>query len=199
MKESMMEEEEVSQDSMKKLIDLAEKQKAIQVELDEMEEKRKKKQEELEKIQGGWRHEGLLPSLLLELGMKEFTLEDGSKVTVTDELKPPSMSATGKMRPKVLGWLRKNGHKALIKGDVSVKYSPGDERLEPLVEYLEEMNLSHSVFETVAAGTLASFFKEMLEREEYVPMEELKILQFRQSKVKMPAPKKASKDEKVKI
>ncbi len=197
MKEISLEDQEIkpeaSEESLKALIALAEKQSEIEEKLEKNAAEKKTLNKELEKIAGGWRNEGTLPMMLEEIGMKSFEMIDGREVELKKQLKVPSMAAKSDKRLIVLEWLRKMKHTDVIKGQVSVPFSPGDDRLEALKEAIKKVGMQFDEFETVAPGTLTSLLEELIENaEEEVPMNELGVFEFKQTKIKALPKKKGA-------
>ncbi len=175
---------EASEESLKALVALAEQQAELEDKLDKNANERKKLNKDLEVICGGWRNEGSLPTMLIEIGMDSFKLTDGREVELKKELKSPSMAADSEKRQVVLDWLRRINQSDVIKGNVNVPFSPGDKRLEALKTSLKEIGMQFDEFETVAPGTLTSLIKELLENDEEVPLNELGIFEFKRTKIK---------------
>ena len=184
--------QEASAESLKALMALAEKQLEIEDKLQKNGDERKELNADLEKICGGWRNEGTLPTMLEAIGMKSFKLEDGREVTLKKELKAPSMAATSEKREIVLKWLRDKGHSDIIKGNVTSPFSPGEKKLEALKKAIQEIGMQFDEFETVAPGTLVSLLEELIEAAEEVPMNELGVFEFKRTKIKALPKKKGA-------
>lgn len=173
-------------DVLNRMVTLAKKQRQLENEMAEMAKRGKELLAELENITGGHRVEGSLPKVMTELGLSEFTLDDGSKIEIKSVLQPPSLAKDAPHRDAVLKWLKDNGHSGVIKAEVKVPLAPGDPKEPGLVAALTTLGLKFDEYETVAAPTLKSLIDELMEKGQDVPMEELHIHSFKTSKVTLP-------------
>jgi len=196
MSEVNLEEEskpEASEESLKALVALAEQQADIEEDIRKNKEEKKKLNKKLEKICGGWRDEGSLPTMLIEIGMDSFKLSDGREVTLKKELKAPSMAADSEKRQGMLDWLHKINQSDVIKGQVTIPFSPGDERLDLLKKAIKTVGMEFEEFETVAPQTLVSLLEELIrEGIEEIPMNELGVFEFKRTKIKALPKKKGA-------
>jgi hypothetical protein len=110
-----------------------------------------------------------LPSVLEELGVKSFTLEDGSKVSV-QPLYGASIPAPRK--EEAFAWLRENGYDDLIKNDVVCSFGRGeDEKAADFAQAARERGLSPEQKQTVHAQTLKAWVRERVESGDAFPMD----------------------------
>ena len=87
---------------------LARRAKMLEKEIEEHESVLKERKEQLRKLE-----EESIPNMLNELGMKDFTMADGSKITV----KPfYSASIKEENRAQAYEWLREHGYDDIISG-----------------------------------------------------------------------------------
>ncbi len=136
-------------------------------------------------LRGGPGQEGKLPQAMQEAGMTEFTLEaNGAKVSVDDVLELPSMAADSLMREPMIKWLEANGNGSMVKNLISIPFEKGDARAKIVEDGLIAEGISYEKFQSVNANSLKALINEMLQDGQAVPMEELGISIYRQSKVK---------------
>ena len=124
--------------------------------------------------------ENLLPDAMQAVGMKEFVLESGAKVTIKDEV---YASITEANRPSALQWLRAHNHGAIIKNNVTVPYTAADKDFErELKVFLEERDIQYDKKMSVHSRTLQSWVKEQIRQDNEVP-ESISYYEQRISKV----------------
>ena len=103
-----------------------------------------------------------LPSILDELGMQSFKLDDGSEVTVKSTY---GASIRLEDREKAYQWLRDNGHDDIIKNTVQVQFGRGeDEKAEAFKKWVEEHKYSPDQKTEIHNQTLRAFVKERVEK-----------------------------------
>lgn len=122
-----------------------------------------------------------LPALMTEANSMEFTLLDGSKVTIK-----PQYGASIKVdnRPAAYEWLRKHGHDDIIKNTISCQFGRGeDEMATQFKEAMEsftferpdgkEVSVKDMVTqaEKIEPMSLRGFVKERVENGDEFPME----------------------------
>jgi hypothetical protein len=126
--------------------------------------------------------ESKLPQAMAEVGLREFTLENGKKVKVTDDWKA---SITGKKKSTVVEWLRENGHDDIIKTTVITEFNKGeDDKAVALVESLTENGYISRDDVSVNTGTFKSLCKELVAEGVDLPLGELGIYIVRKSVIK---------------
>jgi len=110
-----------------------------------------------------------LPSVLQEMGVSSFTLDDGSKV----EIKPlyaGHISANNK--EAAFEWLRNNGHDDIIKNVVSCQFGRGeDNKAEEFYAIASAKGYVAQQKQDVHASTLKAWIRERVENGEEFPME----------------------------
>ena len=110
-----------------------------------------------------------LPSLLAELGMASFTLEDGSKVEVKSTY---GASIRVSDRDEAFDWLREKGYGDIIKNTVSCQFGKGDDDLAASFRNMAEQQGYDAQQKTeVHPQTLRAFVKERVEAGDEFPME----------------------------
>jgi|TARA_R110000851_G_C12971273_1_gene555331 hypothetical protein len=110
-----------------------------------------------------------LPSALQELGVKEFTLEDGSKVKVTSTY---GAHIKNENKEEAFTWLEAHGHDGLIKNTVSCDFGRGDhQEAQQFVELASGQGLVPIQKTAVHSSTLKAWAKEQVESGAELPME----------------------------
>jgi uncharacterized small protein (DUF1192 family) len=110
-----------------------------------------------------------LPAILEEMGLKSFTLDDGSKV----EVKPLyGASIPAARKQEAFDWLRENGYDDLIKNNVICSFGRGeDEKAAEFAEAARERGLSPEQKQDVHAQTLKAWVRERVEGGDSFPMD----------------------------
>jgi len=110
-----------------------------------------------------------LPSILQEMGMSEFKLDDGSQVTIK-QLYGASILVDN--RPTAYQWLRDNGFGDLIKNIVSCEFGMGeDQKAEDFKDTASRNGFQVEQNTSVHSSTLKAFVKERCEKGDEFPME----------------------------
>lgn len=157
-----------SDDSLKVVAELANRQLILEREVEDLENRLKEKQEALKQIQ-----EKDLPEALSECGLSEIKLVDGSKVTVKPfyQANPPKETYD-----KAMSWLRDNGHGDLIKNDVTVSFGKGeDDRAVDFKRFLSDNGTSYTDKTGVHPMTFKAFVREQVETGQNLPFDLLGI------------------------
>lgn len=143
---------------------LAKRAKLLEKEIDEIESVLNERKEQQRKLL-----EETIPNMLSELDMKDFTMSDGSKITVK-----PFYSATIKEENRALAyeWLRDNGFDDIIKNTVSVRFGRGEDQLcDALLNQLREQNYPVEQAQKIEPQTLKAWARDMVERGNAFPTE----------------------------
>lgn len=182
------EPEAISQDKLDQVAKLASRAQQLEQELAELDEQVSTRSKELSTILGGYQQPGQLVELMASIGdsgMDTFTLGDGTRVVVNQELKAPSMGQGGKYREIVVDWLRKTGNEDVIKGELIVNLPKGlpDEKIKALEATATDAGLQSKRLETVNAQTLGALLREMLEKGEDVPLDQLGAMLFKRAEI----------------
>ena len=143
---------------------LAKRAKVLEREIDDLEKSLNERKEQQRKLL-----EESIPNMLGELGMKDFTMSDGSKITV----KPfYSASIKEENRAQAYEWLRDNGHDDIIKNTVSVRFGRGEDELcDTLLNLLREQNYPVEQAQKIEPQTLKAWVREQVERGNAIPTE----------------------------
>lgn len=126
-----------------------------------------------------------MPELMLELDMKNFTLSDGTKIEVINDL---ICGITEANRNDAHTWLRKNNFGGIIKTLVTQHYGPGE--LEEATKNAEAIKTltgrAASLLESIHAGTLKAFLKEQRAKGTKIPEKLFGLFPFSRAKVTPP-------------
>jgi hypothetical protein len=155
-------------DSLKVVAELAAKQVQLEKDIEDLEAQLKEKTEALSQVQ-----EKDLPEAMMECGISEFKLVDGSKITVKPfyQANPPKEKYEEAMQ-----WLRDNGHGDLIKNDVTVSFGKGeDERAVDFKTFLKDHGTSYTDKTGVHAMTFKAFVREQVEAGRNLPFDLLGV------------------------
>ena len=130
----------------------------------ELEEKLKEEKKKLVKMT-----DEDLPALMTEANSMEFTLLDGSKVTIK-----PQYGASIKVdnRPAAYEWLREHGHDDIIKNTISCQFGRGEDDLASSFKaFAEKEGYVPTQTEKIEPMSLRGFVKERVENGDEFPME----------------------------
>lgn len=113
--------------------------------------------------------EETLPGMMQEIGMKEFVLETGEKVKLSQEV---YAAIPADKKYEAFEWLDTNGFGGLIKTDVVVAFTRGElEKAQEFYSELIEKGVSPSLTQNVHAQTLKAFLKEQLADGKEIPLD----------------------------
>ncbi len=163
---------------------LAEQQLDLQTKKDKLKKDTTANNIAMEKIRGGKGQEGELPQAMQEAEIDEFKLNNGATISVDDVIEMPSMAADSEKRDPMIKWLEGNGHGGMVKNVVTIYFDKGDTKIKDVDELIKKLELTADTFAAVHSGALKALIKGLLEEGADVPMEELGISTYRQSKVK---------------
>jgi|TARA_R110002012_G_scaffold52552_2_gene134995 hypothetical protein len=110
----------------------------------------------------------VIPDLMNELGVTEFTNTDGVKVTVRQFV---SASIPKDRIEEAHQWLKDNGHGDLIKHLVSVDVGKQETDADHALKALSDLGLAPTDKESVHSQTLKAFVREQVESGEPLPLE----------------------------
>jgi hypothetical protein len=143
---------------------LAKRAKELEADIKELEDSTSERKNQLRKLL-----EETIPAMLQELGMADFTMADGSKITV----KPfYSASIPEENRAQAYEWLRDHGYDDIIKNTVSVRFGRGEDGLcDTLLNQLREQNYPVEQAQKIEPQTLKAWVREQVERGSEFPSE----------------------------
>jgi len=182
--EDDIDEAALAQEGLKRLTDLANTQLEVEGQILDLEEKIKSKQKFLVKI-----NQDLLPTLMQELKMTDFGLEDGSRVQLTEKF---FGSFKKEDEPKAFTWFRKNDLGDMIKNSIKATLDMGDDDLVEKIAWIMELaNIDCEIKPTIHASTLKSFIRKELDagRKNKLP-DYFNIVEYKETKITKPKKKK---------
>ena len=166
----------VDDGELKTIAQLAQKQNELETKIKGKEEELKNDKKELREIA-----EVQLPDALKEVGLSEFSLVDGTKVSVTAFY---SARITAENKERAFDWLRENGHADLIKNTVSVSFGRAeDETANSLLTKLDSEGFHPEQKEGVEPMTLKGFVREQVEKGNDLPFDTLNIYVGQKTKI----------------
>jgi hypothetical protein len=125
-----------------------------------------------------------LPDAMQAVGMSDFTLSDGSKVTVTSMLQT---SFKADLKPKAIEWLDEHGHGGIIKHLVSVGFGRGEnDRAHEAIEMLSTAGFPVEDKEDVNFQTLQKWGRELAREGDRPPEELFNVFDLVKAKIKAP-------------
>jgi len=149
---------------MRSMAELARAIRNKETEIDDLESMLKEKKEQLRR-----QSEEDLPSMMAELGINSFELDDGSRVTVKD-LYGGHISLAN--RDAAYLWLRDNGFDDIIKNTLSIVFGRGeDQKADHFMKILEGYGLLPEKKEGVHPSTLKGWVRERMEGGDSFPMD----------------------------
>ena len=171
------EKQEVSSDSIKKLVTSCEKVEVANEYIANLEAKLKEAKERRSHI-----IEIEIPEVMDEIGMEEFKLSNGKKITIKQIIAASMPVAT---REEGLTWLEKNNHGDIIKTQLQIKFNREQhDAAKELAENLMEEQYNVSISSAVNPQTLKSFVKEQIEGGSELPKDLFSIYLSRQAVIK---------------
>lgn len=151
---------DVDDNSLLSVAQLAKKQLKLQREVDTKEIELKRVKLNLKKVA-----EIDLPNAMLENGMRNFVLDDGSSVEI-ERVYGGSISkgerGTPDNRPSVFKWMMEHGHAGLIKTNVTVVFGKGPQERKEAEEFAKELatdGFTSILDESIHAATLKAWVK----------------------------------------
>lgn len=140
-------------DTMERLSTLAHDQLAAEAKVEQAELALKQAKEALRAIS-----EDVIPSVMEELGLEDFTTNDGLKIAVPEQIRA---SITKANEGAAFLWLRDNGHGALIK-DMFEVLAANEDEANRIRETVAAFSNSREK-PTVHPQTLGKFVREAME------------------------------------
>jgi hypothetical protein len=129
-----------------------------------------------------------IPDLMSRLGIKDFTLTNGSKVDIDHKVRA---SVSEENRTAAHKWVKDRGDGGIIKTEVSCSFGAGEEeKAKAAAKALREAGFIPSEGERIHPSTLASYVKERLENGDDIPKKTFGVFEYDEAKIKLPKPKK---------
>lgn len=156
---------------------LAEQQMVLESDIKRLTEELDAAKEELRNVQ-----EVLLPEAMATVGMSQFTLACGAKVTVKEDV---YASIRADFVSNAVAWLDANGLGDIVKDDVSVKFGRGDSaKAAAVVDFCQRAGYNVMEKMSVHPQTLKATVKEQLARGVQFPEEFFSINPVKKSTIK---------------
>lgn len=129
-----------------------------------------------------------LPEMMAGVGMSSFSLEDGTKVEVTDHLQA---SIAKKNEAAAFRWLEEHGHGSIIKNVLTISIPVEDhERVAGAIDLLKEHGFEEVERKTsVHANTLKAWARAQQENDEEIDEELFGVFNVTVAKVTLPKTK----------
>jgi hypothetical protein len=125
-----------------------------------------------------------LPAVLLAAGMLEFTMTDGSKITIKDVIQG-GFPKDIERRERLCDWVSREGGKENIKDHFELHFTKGQyEEAVALRNLLQSHNLIFDEFENIHTGTLYAFLKEKIREGVMPPFEDFGLNYFKKADIK---------------
>lgn len=149
-------------EAVRNIAELARQQMQAEAEVEEAEAALKRAKEQLRNIQ-----EKLLPDAMSEVGVTEFKLTGGGKVTVKPYY---SASLRRDAKDRAEAWLNENGHGGMVKREISVRIGRGQDKIAERVRNgLRSADIPFEEDVSVHPQTLAAWAREMTESNQPIP------------------------------
>ena len=122
-----------------------------------------------------------IPGVLDEVGMKDFTLTDGTNVKIVHKIK----ASIAKINmPEAVEWLKDNGLGDIVKETVSVLMNKiPQETKDKMLEAITELGLQSELAVKVNANTLSATVREQKEEGIEIPEDLLGVYEWDEAKL----------------
>lgn len=166
-------------DELANITQLAELQLAQQVIVSQLEQQLKEANEKLRNLA-----ERVLPDAMTAVGMTEFKLLDGNKITIKDEV---MCSIRSGFEHSAAGWLEERGLGDVVKDEVKINLGRGEANLaKEFLDLAEQHGVAASEKLGVHPATLKALVKEQLAQGVEFPEECFSVHQYKKAVIKPP-------------
>jgi len=125
-----------------------------------------------------------LPQIMIESGMLEFKMRDGSQISVGDVIQGGFPKDVPK-REALFSWLIKEGGQENIKDHFELHFTKGQyEEAVKLRKLLQEHNVIFDEFENVHTQTLYAFMREKIREGTLPPFDDFGLRYFKKANIK---------------
>jgi hypothetical protein len=125
-----------------------------------------------------------LPQIMLESGMLEFKMRDGSQISVGDVIQGGFPKDVPK-REALFSWLIKEGGQENIKDHFELHFTKGQyEEAVKLRKLLQANNVIFDEFENVHTQTLYAFMREKIREGTLPPFDDFGLRYFKKANIK---------------
>lgn len=144
-----------SDDKLKQVASLAQKAQDLDRKIKDSEKLAKQFAEELRRVV-----EEELPDLMKEIGLRDFTMENGTKISLENEV---YASVPNDTKDQCLDWLREQGFGDLIKNEFKINFNMGEDDFATSVRQMlmtlnQPVNFTQRT--TVLPQSLRAFIRE---------------------------------------
>jgi len=127
--------------------------------------------------------EKLLPDTMFALGMTEFKMLSGAKITIKDDV---YASIRKDFHGDAINWLDNNGLGGIVKDEIKVNFGRGElEETKKLMEFCEKSGFMAEEKLSVHAQTLKATVKEQLAKGVEFPSEYFSVAPFQKAIIKL--------------
>tara|TARA_R100000315_G_scaffold62508_1_gene44632 strand:- start:16832 stop:17386 length:555 start_codon:yes stop_codon:yes gene_type:complete len=169
----------VDEEGLSRVGKLAQTQLVLERRVQDIEEELKQAKRDLREIA-----EDKLPAAMLEYGIREFKMEDGSQISVKNYY---GASITKKNQEEAFSWLIDNGFGDLIKNQISLSFARGQEdSAKQIMDELEERQFQPAARKWVEPMTLKAFAREQVEAGNKLPSDLFSLYIGEQAKIIKP-------------
>lgn len=129
--------------------------------------------------------EHLIPEVMREAGMQEFTTTSGYKIKIKSDVRASIPKAR---ESEAFKWLEANGHGGLIKRTVEIPFAMGeDDKAQELMDDLREREFSVGNKKKVESSSLRALLRRMLaDKGQAVPMDVFGASEYDKAEVRSP-------------
>lgn len=167
--------EEIPESSLELLIKYAKDQLALETRIERGEKVMTELKAQLQQLRTK-----TIPDLMTELGIDEFKLNTGEKITIK-----PFYTASVVNMTTFYEWLKEHGHEHILKVDVLVPVGKGQvEKAEKIQKKILGSGITCNVVTTIHPQTLKAFVKERIEAGEDIPVECARTYVGKQTNIK---------------
>lgn len=149
---SFLESTELDKNSLNKLSEKVNNLKRIRKEIAQHEEMLK----ELKKLESTISGEEI-PSFMAQFGIDSLTLDDGSGLTIKEDLSVSLPKLDPIKRKLIMDWISENGGRHLIKDNVTI-----EDVDETIMEALQDLNCYYTRKKDINPQSLKAFFRDLL-------------------------------------
>ena len=168
---------DVTSDSLLDISTLAQNQMEWELRVLQLETDLEHAKEALKQIQ-----ENLLPEAMLTVGMKTFTLANGGKITIKEDI---FASIRKECLGQAVNWLDENGLGGIVKDQVNVDFGRGElSDTKMLLDFCKDAGFNASEKLSVHSQTLKATIKEQMAKGVQFPEEFFSVMPFKKSVIK---------------
>jgi hypothetical protein len=176
---------EFSNEELAMISGLARKQVNLELALAELAEREQDLREQLKEVQ-----EVALPNAMAEIQMSEFKLEDGTKITIKNDVHCSIPKEDENARQRAFNWLRDHDFGGLIKNEIICSFGKGqDADALEAAQLLAASGFNPEQKQNVHPSTLKAFVKEQMGKGTEIPLDYFGAFTTTKSKVELPKAK----------